>query len=426
VGANNNLHLLVRLAVALAIGLLIGLERGWERRELPEGQRAAGFRTFGIIGLLGGVAAVVGGGTAWLPAVLAVAVSLFVALGYWRERWREQDVSITGLVAALLTFCLGALAGEGELTAASSTAVVVTLLLGFKPELHEIIRRIERSELLATLRLLLISVVLLPVLPDRGFGPWQAINPYRIWWMVVLVALISYIGYFAIKTLGERRGVLFTGLFGGLVSSTAVTVSLARHAHDEPPAPGLLTAGIAAASAMMFPRMLLIIGFVWLPLATALAWPLLLASVLTFAVAAWFSRHADSEKHGGGGERELSNPLDLKIALQFGALLALVMLLARGADAWMGSQGLYLLAAIAGLADVDAMSLSCAAMGSQGHLALDAAAAATLIAAAVNTLIKPLIALALGSRQMGWRVALAVVAAVVGGGAGLWAFAFAC
>jgi hypothetical protein len=232
------LLLIGRLAVALAIGPLIGLERGWERRELPEGQRAAGFRTFGMIGLLGGVTVQVGGSSQGLVlAVVAAAVSIFAALGYWREPWRGQDVSITSLIAVLLTFCLGALAGMGEMTAASSTAVVVTFLLGFKPELHRIIRRIERPELLATLRLLLISVVLLPVLPDVGVGPWQAFNPYRTWWMVVLVAGASYVGYFAIKVLGEKRGVLMTALCDGLVSSTAVTVSLARHAKDRTAVP---------------------------------------------------------------------------------------------------------------------------------------------------------------------------------------------
>ena len=237
-----NLSLVGRLAVALAIGLLIGLERGWERRELAEGQRAAGFRTFGMIGLLGGVTAQIGGS---FLAVVGAAVGIFVALGYWREPWRGQDVSITGLIAALLTFSLGALAGVGETTAASSTAVVVTLLLGFKPELHGIIRGLERLELLATLRLLLISVVLLPVLPNAGYGPWQAFNPYRTWWMVVLVAGISYIGYFAIRVLGEKRGILLTALCGGLVSSTAVTVNLARHAKNQTATPNLLTAGVA-------------------------------------------------------------------------------------------------------------------------------------------------------------------------------------
>jgi uncharacterized membrane protein (DUF4010 family) len=418
-----DLNLIGRLAVALAIGLLIGLERGWARRELPEGQRAAGFRTFGMIGLLGGVTAQVGGSLHGLVlAVVAAAVSVFVALGYWREPWREQDVSVTGLVAALLTFCLGALAGAGETTAASSAAVVVTLLLGFKPELHGIIRRIERLELLATLRLLLISVVLLPVLPNAGFGPWQAFNPYRTWWMVVLVAGVSYVGYFAIRIFGEKRGVLTTALCGGLVSSTAVTVNLARHAKHRTAAPNLLTAGVAIATAMMFPRMLVVVGAVSLPLARSLAKPLLSAGLLTLGVAVWFSNRSGTVSGGAGGD-EPSNPLDLRVALQFGLFLAITMILAQGANHAMGNQGIYVLAVLTGLVDVDAISLSCASMVSQGQLPIEAAADAVLLATAANTMMKPLIVMKIGDLRMGWRVMVAIAVAFIGGGAGLWLLA---
>lgn len=377
-----DLNLFARLAMALAIGLLIGLERGWAQRELPEGQRAAGFRTFGMIGLLGGVTAQVGGSMSGLVlAAVAAAVSIFVALGYSREQWRGQDVSITGLVAALLTFCLGVLAGAGETTVASSAAVVATLLLGFKPELHRIIRRIERSELLATLRLLLISVVLLPVLPNAGFGPWQAFNPYRTWWMVVLVAGISYVGYFAIRVFGEKRGVLMTALCGGLVSSTAVTVNLARLGKDRAAPINLLAAGVATATAMMFPRMLVVVGAVSLALAGSLAIPLLSAALSTFAVAAWFSSRGATVSEGDGGD-EPSNPLDLRLALKFGLFLSVTMILAQGANYAIGSQGIYLLAALTGLVDVDAISLSCALMVSQGQLPLAAAGEAVLLASA--------------------------------------------
>jgi len=420
---SGNLNLIGRLAVALAIGLLIGLERGWARRELPEGQRAAGFRTFGMIGLLGGVAAQVGGPLQGLVlAVVAAAVSIFVALGYWREQWRDRDVSITGLVAALLTFCLGALAGAGETTAASSTAVVVTLLLGFKPELHGIIRRIERLELLATLRLLLISVVLLPVLPNAGFGPWQAFNPYRTWWMVVLVAGVSYVGYFAIRVLGEKRGILMTGLCGGLVSSTAVTVNLARHAKDRAAVPNLLAAGVATATAMMFPRMLVVVGAVSLPLARSLAKPLLSAGLLALGAAVWFASRSGTVSEGAGGD-EPRNPLDLRIALQFGLFLAITMILAQGANRAMGNQGMNVLAVLTGLVDVDAISLSCASMVSQGQLPIEAAADAVLLATATNTMLKPLIVLKIGDLRMGWRVTVATAAAFVGGGAVLWLLA---
>jgi uncharacterized membrane protein (DUF4010 family) len=414
-----NYSLIARLAVALAIGLLIGLERGWERRELPEGQRAAGFRTFGLIGLLGGVTTQVGGSLHGIVmAVAAAAVSAFVAFGYWREPWRDEDVSITGLVAALLTFCLGALAGAGETTAASSTAVVVTLLLGFKPELHGILRLIERSELLATLRLLLISVVLLPVLPNAGFGPWRAFNPYRTWWMVVLVAAVSYVGYFAIRVFGEKRGILMTALCGGLVSSTAVTVNMARRANEETATPNLLAAAVAIATATMLPRMLVVVGAVSLVLARALAAPMLSAALLTLAAAAWFSSRGATAAEGERGE-EPSNPLDLRLALKFGFFLAFTMILAQGANQALGYRGMYVLALLAGVVDVDAISLSCASMASQGQLPIGAAADAVLLAAAANTMLKPLIAIGIGNLGLGWRVIVIAAAAFAGGAVGL-------
>ena len=222
-----NAQLLERLAVALAIGLLMGLERGWEYRQLPEGGRVAGIRTFGLIALLGAIAVQLGGPYHELFLAAAIlAVALLMGVGYWRETEISEDVSITTSIAALVAFSLGAMAGLGHLTIASSAAVVITTILGFRIELHSLVAHIEREELTATLRLLLITVVVLPILPNRAIGPWQAFNPYQIWWMVVLIAALSYVGYFANKFLGERRGMIVTGLFGGMTSSTAVTLTL--------------------------------------------------------------------------------------------------------------------------------------------------------------------------------------------------------
>jgi len=419
----SHLQALEPLAVALAIGLLIGLERGWERREMPEGRRAAGLRTFGIIGLLGGVAVELG--TPWMLAAVALVVGLFVALGYWRESEVDKDVSLTTAITSMLTLCLGALAATGNLTAAASSAVVVTLLLSFKPELHGILRRLERAEMLATLRLLLISVVLLPVLPDHGFGPWAAFNPYRIWWLVVLVAGVSYVGYFAVKLLGERRGTLASGFFGGLVSSTAVTLNLSREAADSGHGINLLSAGVAVGAAMMFPRMLVIVGVVAPALALQLIWPLGAAFVASAAAAAWYAtRHSDRERSQDQPHADPGNPLDLRTALEFGVVLAIIMVLSRGAIVWMGDRGLYLLAAISGLVDVDAISLSVATMSVHGHVSLGVAARTTLIAAGVNTLLKPALSMFVGGPHIALRVLKAALAATIAGAAAYAAVAY--
>src|SRR6266851_210616 len=296
-----NMQLLGRLAVALAVGLLIGLERGWERRELPEGHRAAGLRTFRIIGLLGGLSAQLGENSGMVfPAVVVAVLGLLAALGYWRESSVDNDVSLTSAAAMLVTFCLGAFAGRGELTVAASTAVVIA-----------------------------------PVLPNRGFGPWDAFNPYQIWWMVVLVAGVSYVGYFAIKILGTKRGVFVTGLCGGLISSTAVALDLARLSRDEhESAQDALAAGATVARAMMFPRMLAVVAVAAPLLAERLARPLILACAVSFLAAVWLVRRDTKADPPGNAQRpEPSNPLDLITAIKFGLILATIMVLARGATA---------------------------------------------------------------------------------------------
>lgn len=407
---------LERLGVALALGLLVGLERGWERRELPEGQRSAGLRTFGIIGLLGGVAAEIG--APWMLAAIALVLGVVVALGYWRESRGEQDVSLTTAISAMLTYCLGAMAGAGELTVAASAAVVVALLLGFKPELHLMLRRIERSELLATLRLLLISVVLLPVLPNHGLGPWSALNPYQLWWMVVLVASFSYVGYFAHRLLGEQRGMLMTGLFGGLVSSTALTLSLSRHVREEGGGFDLPAAGIAIATAVMLPRMLIIIGVVDQFLALKLAAPLLAGAAASLGSALWFSRRGrGAVSQRAGAHHDLGNPLELATALEFGLMLAVIMLASHAAMELVGGRGLYAVAGLSGLVDVDAISLSVAAMSAQGAATADTAARAALAAALVNTILKPVLAAVTGGGRIAWRVGVVALVVTIAGGA---------
>jgi len=381
-------ELLQRLSVAFAIGLLIGLERGWEYRQLPEGGRVAGVRTFGLISLLGALAIQIDVGRGLLVAVALLCVTALMAIGYWRDTARaSSEVSIATPISALVTFALGAFAGAGDLTIAASIAVLVTLVLEFRAELHTLILKMERRELTATTRLLLISVVLLPILPNRQIGPWAAFNPYQIWWMVVMIATISYIGYFAMKLLGEKRGLLLTGLFGGMLSSTAVTLSLCSYAQTEE-SRDAVAAAVLCACAIMFPRMLIIVAFVAPSLLKGLAAPLGAAAMLGFVGAlywAWRSGTGRTETH----VVETQNPLDLWFAIRFAALLALIMFAARAAQGLFGARGLYALAAISGVVDVDAITLSLSSMVNQGQVQMRTALVAILLPAAVNTIVKP-------------------------------------
>lgn len=403
----DHLTLLQHLGIALAVGLLIGTERGWHERAAAEGHRVAGIRTFGLTGLLGGVIGVVSLKLTVAFAGLAFAgFAALVVAGHWISSNREEaQLGITTEVALLVTLALGLLSTLGFPLIAAASAVVTTILLGLKPVLHGWLTQLTEGELHAALKLLLISVVLLPLLPDRGFGPWEAFNPYLAWWMVVLVSGLSFIGYFAIKLAGPRRGIMATSLLGGLVSSTAVTLNLARYARDARYPPQLLAAGVLAACSIMFPRVLIEAGVVHAELIPVLLPPLTLMTIVTLGGAAYLWRGITLE--GAVAQANLPNPFELGNAFKFGLLLALIMVLASGAKAWFGHAGLYALALASGLADVDALTLSVAKLSLNG-LDLEVARNTMLIAVFTNTIVKVMLALAIGGMAMG-RLAAAVI-----------------
>ncbi len=409
-----------RLGTALGIGMLIGFERGWQGRDLAEGRRIAGFRTCAIVALLGAAASLLSEGfDSILPvAALAGALGLLLAVGYWRDS-STDDLSITTTVAVLVAFALGALAGHGMMMPAAATAVVVTLLLGLKPEMHEFLKRLDRAELLATLRLLLISVVILPILPDRGFGPFEALNPYKVWWLVVLIAGLSFAGYLAMTLAGAQRGILLTGLLGGLASSTAVTVNLSRLAREHPAAHKMLAGGIIAAGVVMFLRLLVVIAIL-APSAIALPLAVFGPAVVAGALAAlWLGRQAKPLTKGDSAKLAPRNPLNLRAALQFGALLAVLSLLSRAVQEWAGAAGLYALAALSGIADVDAITLSVLSGDGASRGDGQVAGIAIAIAAGVNTVVKAVLSFTIGGTRLGIDVAIGHGLALLAGAAGL-------
>jgi uncharacterized membrane protein (DUF4010 family) len=415
----SELELFQRLGLALAVGLLIGLERGWREREAAEGGRVAGIRTFALIGFGGGLTALLTGELIGMAFGLVFAgfAALMIAAQLGPAR-QEGDIGATTTVAALVTFLLGAVAVANQMDVAAAGAVVTAILLSVKPILHRWVERIEYPELAAALKLLLISVVILPVLPNRTVDPWNALNPYEIWWMVVLIAGISFCGYVAVRLVGAERGLLLTGLLGGLTSSTATTVSLARLSQQSEGAAALLAASAAAACAIMLPRILLIVGLLSRPLLMLLWLPLGAAAVAALAGAAllwWRSSSAEGET-----VVRVENPFEFWVAVRFGILLAAIMLLTRLVPGWLGEGGLYLLAAVSGLGDVDAIGLSMARQAG-GGVAMEAAAIAVAIAALANTVTKGALALVIGRAAMAWRLAAVLaVSSLLGALAFVW------
>ncbi len=414
----NEQEIFTRLGLALAIGLLIGLERGWRERAQAEGERTAGLRTFALIGLSGGVWALVADR---LGAVALAIAFLGFAGGFtlfkWREAEREGTLGATTLVAGFLTFGLGAYAVVGSMAAAAAAGVVTAALLAAKAYLHDWIEALTWQELRATLILLVMSFVALPVLPDRGFGPYQAVNPHSLWLMTIAIAGVSFIGYVAVKLAGDRYGTLIAGIAGGLVSSTAVTLDTARKAHARPETRRIALAGALLASTVMFCRVLVIVILFGASLVAVLAGPLLVAAVASFAAAlALFGSSWSDRRAEGDAGPAFTNPFDLLTVLRFAALLAVILVASKALTAAFGGRGIILLAAATGLADVDAITLSITRIGGASLSAVEADIA-ILVAVAANSLSKSAIALFVGGRAFGLMyLAVTLVALAAGGG----------
>lgn len=386
---DQHLKILLDLLTALGLGLLIGIERGWSGRKEDEGDRVAGIRTFSLVGLLGGIwaklATFVGN---WILAAVFIAFSALVVASYIIQGKDKQhkDIGITTEISLMITFSLGAWATFGYHVYALGVAVVVMGLLSIKPVLHRWLRKIEVEEIYAGIQLLVISIILLPLLPNQGYGPWQALNPYWIWWMVVLISGLSFVGYVLIKHLGEQLGILLTAITGAIASSTAVTISLAQLAKRKQSATSIFVAGALLASSIMILRIFIEVAVVniallhplWIPLS------LMLLTATGGSIYLW-RQHGKSVTDDSS--LELKNPLRFFTALQFGLLLALILLLATAMEHWLGEKGLYVLALVSGLMDVDAITLSLSQMAKDGTNPL-VATSGIIIATVTNTCVK--------------------------------------
>ena len=411
---NDEQLIFYRLGVALAIGLLVGVERGWAAREAREGERIAGVRTYGLIGLLGGVAGLLTdrfGALVLGLMFVGLAIMLTTVFVTNREQ-RTHDVGITSLITGLVIFVLGAMAIIGEVELAVTATVVMTLLLSYKPVIHRWVGALNITELHAGIQLLLISVVLLPILPDQGYGPWSILNPYEIWWMVVLIATISFVGYFAIKIAGAKRGAVFLGLFGGLASSTMLTLHFSRLARRDGVLPVPLSAmGILLACGTMYPRMLLVVTVIKPTLFAPLFWPSLVMALVTYVPGLIYGWRHEPVPHQASG---LHNPLDLKEAVGFGIFLAVIILLGKYLRDAFGQAGVLGLAAASGIADVDAITLSLARMPAE-DLSLTVTVFGILIAAASNCVAKTGIAAFIGGYQIGMYVGIPLLIGAASG-----------
>ncbi len=379
------------LGEALALGLLVGAER--YRGRQPGEKKSAGVRTFAIVCLLGALSGLFG--TAAIAVAVFAAVAALVVVGYYRSP--SESLGLTTEFAALLVFWVGYLLNTHE-SAAISLGIVLTIFLASKRTLHGFVReQISEAEFEATLKFLAVVLVVYPILPDREMGPYGFFNAREVWGMVILVSTISYGGYFLIRWLGERRGLMLSSLVGGVVSTTAVTMSLAERSRRVPEASRRLGTAAVLANSVQGPRLLLLLWVVDRDFAFSLA-PALLAMAAVGLAGSWLLARRSGDE--SGVELKLRNPYSLGPALKFGLFFVAVLLLVKVASLWLGDRGILVASAVAGTASTSAVALTVSRLLEQGSLTPFVAAGSVVAAITTNALAKWVLTLVQGTRRM--------------------------
>jgi uncharacterized membrane protein (DUF4010 family) len=383
-----------RLGLALAIGLLVGLERGWREREAPAGSRTAGIRTYGISGLLGGLLAALAtalGESAVLIAGFLGFASIFAGFKA-REAQRHDDFSVTAVVAGLCVFSLGALAVAGNHYVAAAGGAALAAVLASREMLHDLLRRLTWVEVRSALMLAVMTAIVLPLLPDRTIDPWGGFNPWEVWFFTVLTAAISFLGYASARVFGQRRGVLVTSVLGAVISSTAVTLALARNARQKAAPPLALAGAASLAASVSVLRVAVIVTIVDAGALIRIA-PELAAAAACFVTCGWLLLMR--AKPSPELNPPTQSPFDLGPLLLFAVVFAVVATVNAALATSVGQLGLVASIAASGAFDVDVAVLSALRLVGQ-TASLDIVAKAVLAAIAVNSFVRLGVAMAVG------------------------------
>ncbi|HEX9000715.1 MAG TPA: MgtC/SapB family protein [Blastocatellia bacterium] len=396
------------LGIALGLGLLVGLQRESAASAL------AGVRTFPLVTILGTLCAWLSQGFGgWILAAgfLGLAAPIFIGKRGEQEHQRA-DLGLTTEVAMLLMFAVGAYLVTGYSEVAIAIGGGVAVLLHFKGQLHGLVERLGENDLKAIMQFALISLVILPVLPNRTYLPYGVINPRNIWWMVVLIVGISLGGYIVYRFFGKDAGIVMGGILGGLISSTATTVSYSKRTKNFPESVNLAAIVLMIASAVVFARLMIEIATVAPGFLKTAVWPLMIMLVwlIFLSMLLWFLN-----RHGQNGMPEMGNPTELKSALLFGLIYAVVLFAVAAVKEHFGNRGLFVVAGISGLTDVDAITLSTSRLVNEGRLSAQSGWKVILVASMSNLLFKGGMIALLGHRRLLAKVAISYGLALTAG-----------
>ena len=403
------------LASALIIGALVGIER--ERSKALSGNVGiGGLRTFILFSLIGAVAAWLSQtlGNAWIFVAAVAAVAALAVAGYVvQARVKPSAVGLTTETAAVGVCLLGGACTAGYTEMALAVGIAVSAVLAYKEPMHGLVAKLGSDDISAGVKLLAATFIVLPLLPSTAVDPWGVLKPRPLWTLVILIAALSLVGYVATRALGSQRGTAVTGFSGGLVSSTAVTLAFAKQSHEEGgKTDDALAGGLLLAWAVMGVRVVVLAAIMFTPLVRPLLLPFGAMTVVTLGAAVVFLRRSRSEQPAAAGEVILKNPFSLTAAIKFGLLFAVVLIVVAGVERYFSGQGYYLVAALAGLPDVDAITLSMAGLARGGGIDLATTVGALVVAALANTLLKCGMVVATASRRLR-RSMVTVTAALV-------------
>jgi len=406
---------IVRFGFSLIVGVLVGLQREYAYQQADR-ELFAGARTLALIALVGCTSALLADitGTLWIFIAAFLAISALIAISYFITA-SKGNIGLTSEIATIIVFLIGALCYWGSLEIAAALGVGTAVLLSLKAGMRRLVGQVSEQDVLATLKFAVITAIVLPLLPNRTFGPapLDVLNPQNIWLMVVFISAISFIGYVLIKLVGSRRGVGLTGLLGGLVSSTAVTLSFTQQSRNNDSLAKPFALAITVAWTMMFARVLVEAAVLNQELLSALWVPMGGAGAIGLAYCGYLLMFAKGNAEGE--DVELKAPFELGPALRFAIAYAAILVLSRGAQMVLGDTGVYVSAALSGIADVDAITLSMARMAGAGTVEVGTASKAIVLAAMINTTIKGSIVFALGAMSLKKSILPALISILVVG-----------
>lgn len=414
----DTMTLFLRFGISLLIGFLIGLEREFSSSKNPDSEIPAGVRTFSLMGILGCLSAHVSyvfGSVAPFIVVL-LSVGGFFIINYFIMA-RNGKVGLTTDVSVIMVILMGALVYHGEINVSVAIAVVIALLLSSKIEMHNFAHLITKQDIYATLKFAVITVIILPILPNKnyGFPPLDVINPFKIWLMVILISGISFVGYFLMKLLGAKRGMGVTGLLGGIASSTAVTLSLAEKSNKNIELSSSFCIAILLSWTIMFSRVFIevyilnkaLIKLIYIPLIACISAGTVYSLILFFS-----NKKIDKPNN----DIILENPFELKPAIKFAIIFSLIIIVSKSAEYYFGKTGIYISSFLGGLADVDAIALSVAELSKTKSVISEIVASKSIVIAAIaNTFAKGMLVFFLGSKEIFKLILPAYLAIILSG-----------